>query len=161
MEVFSFFRRELGKRVRTYTRDYLLWCSGYEASQLFPPELAAKIDAFPDVIKPYGHSASSRNPPGLFSQAKGFRLSSSLRPREIFFESGQDQMLFGLPKVKYRPPSLLFRLSRCRSVQNIGFSGEQRDGRPRRRQRAQPLPDYPLEFVSVSDGFTGRRQRGN
>lgn len=102
----SIARKEVGKRVRSYTRDYLLWCSGYEVSQMFPPELAAQIDAFPDVIKPYGHSVTL-DPQDLFSPEKTTRSRKEVaRRREVFFDLNGVQIgdpAFGLNEVHRWP----------------------------------------------------------
>ena len=48
------------KSKRTYTREYLFWCSQYESSNVFPEELSALVSHLPKIIKPFGNSGLVR-----------------------------------------------------------------------------------------------------
>jgi hypothetical protein len=45
---------------RTYTREYLIWCQGFEASNRYPPQMSQLLYKFPKIIKPYGNSGRIR-----------------------------------------------------------------------------------------------------
>ena len=45
---------------RTYTREYLLWCSQYESCFKCPQELTNLIPEMPKIIKPFGNSGRIR-----------------------------------------------------------------------------------------------------
>ncbi len=45
---------------RTYTREYLLWCSQYDSCFKFPQELSNLVSELPKIIKPFGNSGRIR-----------------------------------------------------------------------------------------------------
>jgi hypothetical protein len=120
---------------RTYTRDYLLWCSQYESCYRFPHELANLIPDMPKIIKPYGNTGRIRVFPTGTSQ------SPSSSPRSL---------ASGSPNTPNFAPSVLDSLPLLPTASVFTLDPETKQWEPRSR---------PVESPPKKNRFQTRKYR--
>lgn len=128
-------QKSVPRRRRTYTREYLMWCSGYEAAQNFPVELGFRMAEFPSIIKPYGNTSMFRHFPTKAEEFFVPRPRFAQNKRKNFVPPKRSSVLDTLPVLQTAQiftvdPETMMWYPRSRPVE----AKEGKSGRGRRRK---------------------------